>query len=137
VSSEPYITLSLDEIRSAPSDETGATVWKPIRALFGVAAFGVNGFIGRESGDQVIEEHDEMDPARHEELYAVLRGRAEFQLDGKPIDAPAGTLVFVRDPSIVRKAVAREPDTAVLAIGAGPGQVFEPRSWDNPFAAKA
>jgi hypothetical protein len=45
-------------------------------------------------------------------------------LDGEEFDAPAGTLVFVRDPSVHRHAVAVEAGTEVLAFGGDP--VFQP-----------
>jgi tetratricopeptide (TPR) repeat protein len=46
------------------------------------------------------------------------------------VDAPAGTLVFVRDPAARRSAVAAEPDTTVLVVGATAGQAFEPSPWE-------
>ena len=63
----------------------------------------------RRSGELVIEEHDETGGGAggHEELYVVIAGRATFTLDGESLDAPAGTLVFISDPSVKRKAVAR------------------------------
>ena len=66
----------------------------------------------------------------------MLRGRATFTLDGKEVDAPAGTIVYVR-PNTKRGAVAVEDDTAVLAVGAKPGVVFEPSLWEDIFAANA
>jgi mannose-6-phosphate isomerase-like protein (cupin superfamily) len=48
-------------------------------------------------GDRLINEHDEsQEHDLQEELYLVQRGRATFELDGERVDAPAGTLVFVR-----------------------------------------
>ena len=49
---------------------------------------------GREAGDRIINEHDE--EGEDEELYLVHSGRARFELDGEPVDAPAGTFVFAR-----------------------------------------
>ena len=34
----------------------------------------------------------------HEEVYIVIAGRATFTLDDETFDAPAGTVVFIRDP---------------------------------------
>jgi tetratricopeptide (TPR) repeat protein len=82
----------------------------------------------------VIEEHAERD--NHQEMYVVLRGRATFMLDDNEVDAPAGTLVFVR-PNTRRGAIAAEDGTAVLAVGAKPGVVFEPSLWEDVFAANA
>jgi tetratricopeptide (TPR) repeat protein len=38
---------------------------------------------------------------------------------------PAGTFVFV-EPGVRRTAFAEEPGTTILAVGATPGQVYEP-----------
>jgi mannose-6-phosphate isomerase-like protein (cupin superfamily) len=54
-----------------------------------------------------------------EELYVVLRGRARFEIDGAAVDAPVGTLVFVR-PEGNRTAFAEEAGTTVLAVGTRP-----------------
>ena len=80
----------------------------------------------------MVEEHSES--GGHQELYVVLRGRATFTLDGEEIDAPAGTLVFAQ-PGTKRGAIAAEDGTAVLGVGAKPGEVFEPSPWEESFAA--
>ena len=67
-------------------------------------------------------------------MYVVLRGRATFALGDDEVDAPAGTIVFAR-PGTKRGAIAAEDDTAVLAVGAKPGVVFEPSPWEDIFAA--
>jgi tetratricopeptide (TPR) repeat protein len=105
----------------------------PIRIPLGIAAFGVNAYGAREAGGQVIEEHDELGAGagRHEELYVVLSGRARFTLAGDELDAPAGTLVFVRNPATRRGATAAEQDTTVLVIGGTLGKAFEPSPWES------
>ena len=40
-----------------------------------------------------------------------------------------------RGPGTKRGAIAAEDDTAVLAVGAKPGEVFEPSPWEDIFAA--
>src|SRR5205823_5915334 len=57
-----------------------------------------------------------------------------FTLGDDTVDAPAGTLVFVH-PGTLRKAIAAEDGTAILAVGAKPGIVFEPSPWEDVFAA--
>lgn len=103
--------------------------WIPIRDHFGIRAFGTNGWVGKEPGDTVIPEHNELH-SRHEELYVVAHGRAAFKVASDEIDAPAGTLVFVRDPDVLRSAVATEPDTIMLAVGAKPGEAFQTEAWE-------
>src|SRR5205814_8947924 len=82
------------------------------------------------AGAAVISEHDET-PSGHEELYLVLEGHATFTVAGEEIDAPAGTLVFVRDPAAKRGAVAREAGTTVLTVGARPGAAYRPRARET------
>lgn len=102
--------------------------WSPVRRLLGIEAFGVNAWTAAEAGATVIQEHDES--SGHEELYVVVSGRVTFTVDGREIDGPAGTLVFVRDFNLKRGAVAVEPGSTVLAVGAKPGEAFHPMSWE-------
>jgi tetratricopeptide (TPR) repeat protein len=128
--SERWVVKRLDEIPGA-ADPTRPQ-WFPIRAELGIAAFGINAWRAGEAGQELIGEHDELGSGAggHEELYAVLSGRASFAVDGQEVDAPAGTLVFVRDPAAKRAATAREAGTTVLAVGAPPGKAFTPSDWE-------
>jgi tetratricopeptide (TPR) repeat protein len=103
--------------------------WIPIRDHFGARAFGINAYVGNEPGDRVITEHRE-GWRGHEELYLVLEGHATFTIDGDEVDAPARTLVYVRNPDANRGAVAKEPGTIVLAVGAQPDATFEPSDFE-------
>lgn len=122
MSERAWQTASLDEIEPLGN-------WLPLRRRLGLSAFGVNGWIGGE-GDAVIEEHDEA-ASGHEELYVVVRGRVTFTVGGEEVDAPPGTAVFVSDPATRRGGVAREADTLVLAVGAKPGEAYEPLGWEE------
>jgi tetratricopeptide (TPR) repeat protein len=102
--------------------------WSPIRRALGIEAFGVNAWIAREAGADVIQEHDEV--SGHEELYVVVSGHATFTVDGDEIDAPAGTLVFVRNPKSKRRAVASEAGTRLLVVGGKPGEAYRPLPWE-------
>jgi quercetin dioxygenase-like cupin family protein len=128
--SEGYETAHVDELEELPVND-GEFVWRPVRQRFGISAFGTNAYTAR-AGQRIVEEHNEKDG--HEEMYVVLRGRATFTLGDDELDAPAGTLVFVR-PGTKRGAIAAEDGTAVLAVGAKPGVVFEPSPWEDIFAA--
>ena len=103
--------------------------WIAIRRHFGISAFGVNAWTGDEAGAEIINEHDETSLG-HEELYVTVAGHATFTVDGETIEAPAGTLVFVRDPAARRGAVAKEPRTTVLSVGAKPGEAFRVSPWE-------
>jgi tetratricopeptide (TPR) repeat protein len=123
VTERGWQTARIDEI-----PRLGKT-WIPVRKYFGIRAFGVNVWVADAEGDDVIGEH--VEDSGHEELYFVSSGRATFTVDGKETDAPAGTLVFVGDPQLSRKAVAREPGTTILTVGAKPGEAFEVMNWET------
>jgi tetratricopeptide (TPR) repeat protein len=119
-----YAVAHLDEIDEI-SD--GRCPFRPIRHHFGITSFGVNGWTGRDAGDRIINEHDESE--EQEELYLVHRGRAKFELAGEQVDAPAGTLVYVR-PGVTRTAFAEEPGTTIVALGGTPGKAYELLGWE-------
>jgi tetratricopeptide (TPR) repeat protein len=109
-------------------------VWRPIRRRFDIRAFGVNAYNALETGSPIVETHTESQLG-HEEIYFVLRGRAIFTIDGNEHELGAGELVFVRDPSLKRGAVAVNADTVVLAFGGKPGAAHEVSAWEAMFAA--
>lgn len=128
-----YRALRIADVEAVPWP--GGIDWHPIRSVVGWRAFGIGGYSGARAGDVVIEPHVESDDGRaHHELYVVLAGRATFTLDGEQLDAPAGTLVFVSDPTVHRQAVAAEPDTEVLALG-GPPE-YEPAGSEWQMRAR-
>lgn len=126
-----YETAHVDELEELPING-GEFVWRPVRRRFGITAFGTNAYTAEKTGQRVIEEHRET--GGHQEMYVVLRGRATFTLDGDEVDAPAGTIVVIQ-PGTLRSAFAAEDRTAILAVGAKPGVVFEPSPWEDIFAA--
>jgi tetratricopeptide (TPR) repeat protein len=123
VTEKPYDAARL-------ADLEGPSGWSPIRRSLGVRAFGINAWTAHEAHEPIILEHDERS-SRHEELYLVTAGRATFTVDNEQIDAPAGTIIFVRDPNATRGAEAREPDTIILSVGGKPGEAFRPRAWET------
>lgn len=108
-------------------------VWRPVRRHFDLQAFGVNAYTPGSSG-QVVEEHTE-GSLGHEEIYLVLRGRVRFTIGDDEHELGQGQLVFVRDTSLRRGAVALSDDAAVLAIGGKPGEAFRVSAWETMFAA--
>jgi hypothetical protein len=134
--SEKFQVVTLSEIE-LPYSSDGSIRWAPVRRRLDVGSFGINAWTATEAGKYVIGEHDEVGPRahRHEELYYVASGRATFTVDGETIDAPAGTVVFVRDPAAKRKAVADEAGTTVLSVGGSPGEVFTPSAWERSAPA--
>ncbi len=130
--SERYGVTTLDAL-AAPAIP-GQAQWHTIRRTLGIASFGVNAWTATEDGGRIIGEHDEADGEGHEELYVVLSGRASFTLDGDEVDAPAGTLVHVPDPTVKRRAVG-EAGTTILVVGAKPGEAFTPSTWERAAEA--
>ena len=124
-------TLRLDEVEGIPV--FGTLVWKPVRKALGVTAFGINAYTAANAGDEVVEEHTEQQLG-HEEIYVVVAGHATFTVDGEEVDAPAGTLVYLDDVAQLRQAVAKEPNTTVLAIGGVPG-THDISAWEYFFPA--
>jgi hypothetical protein len=104
---------------------------------FDVRAFGVNGMTG-DAGDEMIEPHHELDDEEtmtdgHEELFVVVSGHAVFRVDGEEIEAPPGTLVFVRDPAIIRRARSTVDGTSIVAVGGRAGAPFEVSRWERAW----
>ena len=111
----------IDDLERIPLE---ANQWRPIRRALGVTGFGINAYTAANAGDEVIEPHDETSAGAggHEELYLVVSGAAEFEVDGESVEAPAGTMILVPVASR-RVATATEPDTTVLVIGGVPGSM--------------
>ena len=127
-----YRALRLGDIEGVPW--LAGLTWHPVRMELGLHAFGAAGFSAERPGQLVVEPHiEDRDGRGHEELYVVLSGRATFTLDGEPVDAPAGTLVFVA-PGVHRQAVAEEAGTAVLALGGPP--TFEVSGFEWQMRAR-
>ena len=133
---EPFVAVHIDAVPPAPDRGPGIAELKPVRRHLGIEAFGANARVARAAGEVLVMAHDErangpFGTDGHEELNVVLRGRATFTVDGREVDAPAGTLVFVRDPALERSAVATAPDTAVLAVGGAPGLAYRVAAWEQ------
>jgi tetratricopeptide (TPR) repeat protein len=123
--------VHVDELDRIP---VAGVVWRPVRRRLGIRAFGMNAYSAEGVGKQIVEEHDESGLG-HEEVYTVVRGRVRFTVGEEELDAPAGTIVFIRDPSLRRVAVAETEDALVLAVGNAPGRAYEPSPWEAWFAA--
>ena len=128
-----WTTIRFDDLDRVEVGEKGLE-WRPIRRRFELSAFGMNAYSSSRPGGEVVEEHTEQQLG-HEEVYVVVRGHATFHLDGEDVDAPAGTMVVLRDPGVKRGATAVDSDTIVLAVGGKPGEPFRPSAWESYFAA--
>ena len=120
-----YRVATIDELQDIAYRQD--THMRPVRHHLGITAFGTNAWTASIEGDRLMPEHEEDEGS--EELYVVLRGRARFEIDGESVDAPEGTLVFVR-PETNRTAFAEEAGTTVLAVGSRVGQPYEAGGWE-------
>jgi mannose-6-phosphate isomerase-like protein (cupin superfamily) len=120
-----YRIATIEELQDIAYRED--THLRPVRHHLGITAFGTNAWTAANEGDRLMPEHAEDEG--NEELYIVLRGRARFEIDGDTVDAPEGTLVFVR-PEGNRTAFAEEAGTTVVAVGGKIGQPFEAGGWE-------
>src|SRR5215813_1360916 len=62
-------SVRLDEIEPIPV--AGGLLWRPLRRTLGVGAFGINAYVARSAGDDVVESHTESQ-LQHEEIYLVV-----------------------------------------------------------------
>ena len=131
MSAKDWETVHVDELDAIP---VAGVVWHPVRRRLGIEAFGMNVYTAEAVGKQIVEEHDESSLG-HQEVYVVVRGRVAFTVDGETVDAPAGTIVFIREPTLRRVAVAETEDALVLAVGNAAGRAYEPSPWETSFAA--
>ena len=112
----------------------GRLQWVPVRRRLGIGAFGTNAFRATAAGEPVVEDHEES-PGQ-EELYVVVRGRAEFFIGDERVEATAGTVVFVPEPGVRRRAVAMEDGTTVLAVGGWRGRPYHSLAWEPIYLAQ-
>jgi quercetin dioxygenase-like cupin family protein len=127
-----YQVTHIDQIPEPPVEkEEGERVWHAVRIHFGIQSFGVNAYTTSQA-DELVGEHDEAD-TKHEELFFVSTGSATFTVDGETVEAPAGTFVYVPDPTSTRAAVAQEPGTTVLCLGGAPGEAFGVSDWEQKY----
>jgi hypothetical protein len=86
----------------------------------------------------VFDEHEETGAGAggHVELNLVHAAAARFEVDGREVDAPAGSLVFVPDPATRRGAVATAPGTTVVVIGGRPGAGLPTSPFEHWFVAE-
>jgi hypothetical protein len=105
----------------------------PVREHLGIRAFGINAFAPGEDGT-LVNEHDEAGSGQ-EELYIVLDGAVRFEVDGEPVDAQPGTLLFI-GPEARRKATG---NGTVLVVGATPGEAYHGVDWGDawPFHSES
>jgi hypothetical protein len=109
--------------------------WLPLRRALGVTAFKTNAYMA-DAGERLIEAHDESTSGQ-EEMYIVVSGRATFEVDGRPVDVDAGSVIFYSNPDSRRGAVAQEDGTVAVAVGGAAGAAGPVSAWEHRFAGAA
>ena len=97
--------------------------FKRARAELGVTSFGMQVMDLPPNLDQ-YPEHDHAD-AGQEEVFLVLRGAAEIDVEGEKIPLDTETMIRV-GPAAKRKITTGPEGARVLALGATPGKPYEP-----------
>ena len=97
--------------------------FKLARADLGVGSFGMQ-ILDMPPNYDAYPEHDHAETGQ-EEVYVVLRGSAEINVEGEVVQLDPDTVVRV-GPSSKRKIVPGEQGVRLLALGGTPGSVYEP-----------
>jgi mannose-6-phosphate isomerase-like protein (cupin superfamily) len=98
------------------------------RAALGVTSFGIQVEEFPPDFDQYPEHsHDE---DGQEEVYVVLRGSAEIEIDGKRVPIDSETIVRV-GPGVSRRIFPGPQGVRILALGGVPGGAYEPPDFSK------
>ena len=131
-----YRIAHLDEIPAVPA--AGGLEWRGIRNALGVQSFGINAYTSSEAGQDVVEDHDEtgVGAGRHEELYIVISGHAQFTVAVRTWTRP---LARWYSSATRRCAATRSPPSRHHGCGAGRHgrrAVPRPGRWEWSFRAE-
>lgn len=96
--------------------------FKRARAELGISSFGMQ-IIDLPPGVTGYPEHDHGEDGQ-EEVYIVLRGAAEMDVDGENVPIDPETLVSV-PAGTKRKVLPGETGARLLVIGGVPGEVYQ------------
>jgi mannose-6-phosphate isomerase-like protein (cupin superfamily) len=96
--------------------------FKRARAELGVSSFGMAVMDIPPNTDQ-YPEHDHADDGQ-EEVYVVLRGAAEIDIEGERLDLDPETIVRV-GPGTKRKIYTGAEGVRILALGGTPNQAYD------------
>jgi uncharacterized cupin superfamily protein len=112
-----HIIKTIDELESI---HHGAV--KLAGAELGIQSFGMQ-VLDLPSGFADYPEHDHAEDGQ-EEVYVVLRGAADFVVDGEDVAVCQGGMLKV-DATSRRKLVPGPEGVRILAIGSTPGAIYE------------
>ena len=112
-----YTIKAIDELESI---HHGAV--KLAGAELGIGSFGMQ-VLDFPAGFADYPEHDHAEDGQ-EEVYIVLRGRADFVIDGEAVTISPGQLLKV-DAASKRKLQPVQGEVRILAIGCTPSGAYE------------
>jgi mannose-6-phosphate isomerase-like protein (cupin superfamily) len=98
------------------------------RAELGVASFGMQVEEFPPNFDQ-YPEHSHSEDGQ-EEVYLVLRGSAEIEIEGERISLDPETIVRV-GPGVSRRIFSGPQGVRILALGGVPGAAYEPPDFSK------
>jgi hypothetical protein len=98
------------------------------RAALGVASFGMQIEEFPPNFDQ-YPEHSHSEDGQ-EEVYVVLRGSAEIDIEGERVALDPDTIVRV-GPGVSRRISSGPQGARILALGGVPGAVYEPPEFSK------
>jgi mannose-6-phosphate isomerase-like protein (cupin superfamily) len=121
----------MPDFSAAQIDETEAIfggAFHRVRASLGVTAFGMQ-VIQMPPGADFYPKHDHADDGQ-EEVYVVLDGSADFDIDGEQVSARRDTVIRVGPRT--KRTVAPGPEgVRMLCLGAVPGEAYSPPEWSE------
>ena len=97
------------------------------RASLGVTSFGMQVLHMPPNGGDFYPNHDHGHD-NQEEVYVVLEGSADFDIEGETVHVEPDTAVRVA-PGTKRKINPGERGVKILALGGVPGSVYEPPAF--------
>jgi hypothetical protein len=109
------------------------------RASLGVSSFGMQVLNFPPNGGDRYPNHDHGEGGQ-EEVYVVLAGSADFDVEGETVHAEPETAIRV-GPTAKRKIKAGSQGARILAIGGVPGGAYSPPAFSElggpePVAAR-
>jgi mannose-6-phosphate isomerase-like protein (cupin superfamily) len=111
-----YRVKRIDDMASAHG------IVKLAGAELGVKSFGLQ-VLDIPAGFGGYPEHDHAEDGQ-EEVYVVLRGSAEFEVDGERVALDSGRMLRVGAASR-RRLLPGSEDVRILALGCSPGASYE------------
>lgn len=107
-------------------------LFRKARAELGVGSFGL-AVIELEPNAENHPHHDH-ESVGQEEVFAVIRGRGEIEIDGERFAIDPETIVRV-GPAVKRRIIPGDEGMRLIAIGGVPGAAYEPPPYTEVGAA--